>query len=101
MHEMWVAVALLCCWFGAGIEAQGDVRSKLSTQFYQRTCPGVEQVVASTMFRHLQQDITSGAPLLRMFFHDCAVNVRHNSPPLIASDCEILVSTHARSMPGM
>lgn len=68
MHEMWVAVALLCCWFGAGIEAQGDVRSKLSTQFYQRTCPGVEQVVASTMFRHLQQDITSGAPCFACSF---------------------------------
>lgn len=74
--QIWASTALRCCvvlcWFAVIIEAQ--VGLKLSTQFYGHSCPGLEQVVSSTMARHLQQDITSGAPLLRMFFHDCAVN---------------------------
>jgi len=81
--QIWVSTALCCCvvlcWFAVTIEAQVG-RSKLSTQFYGHSCPGLEQVVSSTMARHLQQDVTSGAPLLRMFFHDCAVNVRHSHP---------------------
>lgn len=94
MREAWIStvVAIDCCvlcWLAVATEAQvGGVaaamnRTKLSTEFYGRSCPGVEQVVSSTMARHLQQDITSGAPLLRMFFHDCAVNVhsiRHSHP---------------------
>lgn len=54
---------------------------KLDTLFYHRSCPALEQVVASTMARYLQQDITAGAPLVRMFFHDCAVNVSFSLRP--------------------
>lgn len=84
MREAWISTVVFCyvvCWFAVTIEAQVGVatgRSKLSTQFYGHSCPGLEQVVSSTMARHLQLDISSGAPLLRMFFHDCAVNVRHS-----------------------
>ena len=70
------------CWFAvceAQVGAANGSPPKLSTLFYGHSCPGLEQVVSSTMARYLGQDISSGAPLLRMFFHDCAVNVSHNS----------------------
>ncbi|KAG0628201.1 hypothetical protein M758_1G008700 [Ceratodon purpureus] len=65
------------CWFAvceAQVGAANGSPPKLSTLFYGHSCPGLEQVVSSTMARYLGQDISSGAPLLRMFFHDCAVN---------------------------
>lgn len=63
----------------AGTSSTGVL--KLDTLFYHRSCPALEQVVASTMARYFQQDITSGAPLVRMFFHDCAVNVSFSFRP--------------------
>ncbi|KAJ7532708.1 hypothetical protein O6H91_13G015500 [Diphasiastrum complanatum] len=45
----------------------------LRTDFYSSTCPTLNTIVATTIASHLSKDITSGAPLLRMFFHDCFV----------------------------
>ena len=85
MRNTLASAAIFCsvvlCWFAVSDAqvgaANGSLLLQLSTRFYNRSCPGVQQVVSSTMARYFQQDVSSGAPLLRMFFHDCAVNVSH------------------------
>ncbi|KAH9331076.1 hypothetical protein KI387_003184, partial [Taxus chinensis] len=47
--------------------------SGLDPKFYNRSCPNVVQIVATVVNRHLKQDVTIGAPLVRLFFHDCFV----------------------------
>ncbi|XP_057861573.1 peroxidase 56 isoform X2 [Cryptomeria japonica] len=47
--------------------------SGLDPNFYSRSCPNVVQIVATIVNRHLKQDVTIAAPLVRLFFHDCFV----------------------------
>ncbi len=47
----------------------------LETGFYQTSCPELQNIVSSVVASHVRKDPTSGAPLVRLFFHDCAVNV--------------------------
>lgn len=51
------------------VSAQGT----LNPNFYSKTCPNVVQIVATVVNQHLKQDNTIGAPIVRMFFHDCFV----------------------------
>jgi peroxidase len=46
----------------------------LETGFYQTSCPELQNIVSSVVASHVRKDPTSGAPLVRLFFHDCAVN---------------------------
>ncbi len=79
---LWLVIGILL--FCSCVESQEAVRSprshgtltKLDTRFYHSSCPSLQQITASVVASHIQQDPTAGAPLVRMFFHDCAVNVR-------------------------
>lgn len=79
---LWLVIGILL--FCSRVESQEAVRSprshgtltKLDTRFYHSSCPSLQQITASVVASHIQQDPTAGAPLVRMFFHDCAVNVR-------------------------
>lgn len=51
------------------VSAQGT----LDPNFYSKTCPNVVQIVATVVNKHLKQNNTIGAPIVRMFFHDCFV----------------------------
>lgn len=47
----------------------------LSTDYYSMLCPFAEKMVRNTIDRALQRDPTLSAPILRMHFHDCFVQV--------------------------
>lgn len=47
----------------------------LKVGFYDNTCPKAELIVKKSVFDAMKKDPTLGAPLLRMFFHDCFVRV--------------------------
>ncbi|GLT91965.1 hypothetical protein SLE2022_098260 [Rubroshorea leprosula] len=47
--------------------------SALSSNYYDQTCPQLEQTVTSTVQKALQNDRTVAAALLRMHFHDCFI----------------------------
>lgn len=51
-------------------------QQRLSHKFYSRSCPGVQPLVRATVEEALRRDPTLGASILRLFFHDCFVNVR-------------------------
>lgn len=77
---LWLVIGILL--FCSCVESQEAVRSprshrtltKLDTRFYHSSCPSLQQITASVVASYIQQDPTAGAPLVRMFFHDCAVN---------------------------
>lgn len=49
--------------------------SQLSPTFYDQTCPSLQRIVRSTMIRSVNREPRLGASILRLFFHDCFVNV--------------------------
>lgn len=51
------------------------VHAQLSPSFYAQSCPKLESIVRSAMTQAVAQDATIGASMLRLFFHDCFVNV--------------------------
>nr|GMD08394.1 peroxidase 27-like [Ipomoea batatas] len=62
LHMMFFLVVSHYC------HAQG-----LKSNFYKKTCPGMESVVQKTTARLISKAPTLAAPLLRMHFHDCFV----------------------------
>lgn len=50
-------------------------RAQLSPAFYATTCPNLETIVRSVMAQVIAQDPRMGASMIRLFFHDCFVNV--------------------------
>lgn len=49
--------------------------AKLSTKFYAKTCPKVATIVRSVMAQAVAKEPRMGASTIRLFFHDCFVNV--------------------------
>lgn len=50
-------------------------RAQLSPNFYAKTCPNLQTVVRSAMSQAVAKEARMGASILRLFFHDCFVNV--------------------------
>ncbi|KAJ1689337.1 hypothetical protein LUZ63_013492 [Rhynchospora breviuscula] len=46
---------------------------QLSTSFYAKSCPNVEQIVLSGMADAIRKEPRMGASIIRLFFHDCFV----------------------------
>lgn len=53
-----------------------SLSAPLSTDFYARSCPQAPAIVADTVKAALAADVTLGAQLLRLAFHDCFGRVR-------------------------
>ena len=53
----------------------GCVNAQLSTDFYYSSCPKLLSTVRSTVQSAISKETRMGASLLRLFFHDCFVNV--------------------------
>jgi peroxidase len=51
---------------------------KLSTKFYAKSCPSVATTVRSVMAQAVAKEPRMGASIIRLFFHDCFVNVGHH-----------------------
>ncbi|GMY27617.1 peroxidase 3-like [Fagus crenata] len=45
----------------------------LRQDYYRDSCPYVEDIVREVTWKHVAQDLTVAAPLLRLHFHDCFV----------------------------
>jgi peroxidase len=69
----------------------GTSSAQLCTSFYSHSCPGVYDTVRSVLQAAIAREQRMGASILRLFFHDCFVQVRTYSntyslaPPLISN----------------
>jgi peroxidase len=68
----WVTLALL---FFLAVGHTVNGADELSTRYYRNTCPNVESIVWSVMANRVGGGRMAPA-VLRLFFHDCFVNVR-------------------------
>jgi peroxidase len=53
----------------------GAANGMLSPNFYSKSCPKLASIVWSGMASAVQTEKRMGASILRLFFHDCFVNV--------------------------
>jgi peroxidase len=53
----------------------GTSSAQLFTSFYSKSCPGVYNAVESVMKSAIVKEKRMGASILRLFFHDCFVQV--------------------------
>jgi peroxidase len=49
--------------------------AQLSPSFYAGRCPNLQSIVRSVMSQAVAREPRMGASILRLFFHDCFVNV--------------------------
>jgi peroxidase len=54
----------------------GAANAQLSPNFYSTSCPGLAGIVRSGMASAVQTEKRMAASIVRLFFHDCFVNVR-------------------------
>ncbi|PKA53650.1 Peroxidase 51 [Apostasia shenzhenica] len=59
--------------------------AQLRQNFYANICPNVESIVRDAVTQKFRQTFTTAPATLRLFFHDCAVNVSFLSPSLSLS----------------
>jgi len=65
-----VLSVLLAC-----TSANGD-NHHLSVSYYDKTCPSAQHIVQAVMASRVAADQAMAPAVLRLFFHDCFVNVR-------------------------
>ena len=70
--SFWVALALLLL----AALASATNGAKLSARYYDKTCPNVQNVVREVMAHKVAGEPWLAPAVLRLFFHDCFVNVR-------------------------
>ena len=61
------------------IALAGTSSAQLSTGFYSYSCPGAYGAVKSVMQAAIAKEKRMGASILRLFFHDCFVQVRRRA----------------------
>jgi len=54
--------------------------AQLSPSFYARTCPKLQSIVRTTMRQAVDTEPRMAASILRLFFHDCFVQVNLANP---------------------
>lgn len=77
MATQWVLVVVAVM---AVLFAGGAAGGQLSTRYYDGKCPNVQSIVRAGMAQAVAAEPRMGASILRMFFHDCFVNVRSHCP---------------------
>lgn len=53
-----------------------SANAQLSSSFYSKSCPRLQSIVRAGMTKAVNKEKRIGASILRLFFHDCFVNVR-------------------------
>jgi len=51
--------------------------AKLSPDYYRSTCPDVEAIVRAVVAKKVKETFVTVPATLRLFFHDCFVEVSH------------------------
>lgn len=72
MAATYVSVVLL-------LSVLGSASAQLSTGFYSSSCPNLLSTVKPVVHSAIYSEQRMGASLLRLFFHDCFVNVRRQA----------------------
>ncbi|KAJ0985965.1 hypothetical protein J5N97_004321 [Dioscorea zingiberensis] len=62
-----------------GIAHCSAVHHQLSLDFYSKSCPQLDQLVSSVTSRRFRDFPVSGPATIRLFFHDCFVEVPSNN----------------------
>jgi peroxidase len=52
-----------------------STNAQLFPNFYGKTCPNLQSIVRTEMIKAINNEARIGASILRLFFHDCFVNV--------------------------
>lgn len=52
-----------------------STNAQLIDNFYGKTCPKLQTIVRNEMIKAIKAEARMGASILRLFFHDCFVNV--------------------------
>lgn len=63
----------------AATAAHAQDRSKLSLDYYMKTCPAAQQIIRTEMECAVRANSRNAAFLIRLHFHDCFVQVREHS----------------------
>lgn len=64
------------CMFLALLLLSSAAYGQLSTSFYDTSCPALQSTVRSVVTNAINSNSRMGASLLRLFFHDCFVQVQ-------------------------
>lgn len=73
----------------------GSASAQLSFDYYSTSCPVLFPTVRLIVRAAIAREARMGASLLRLFFHDCFVNVNFNSHPISLSKKSF--NTHYRN----
>lgn len=65
--------------YNNGHGSYGISTSNLDYRFYDRSCPRLQMIVKSGVWRAFKDDSRIAASLLRLHFHDCFVNVSYTT----------------------
>ena len=74
-----VLLAVICLL----VASTGISNAQLTPNFYSSSCPQLFPTVKSVVQSAIRKEARMGASLLRLFFHDCFVNVYFNFVPII------------------
>jgi peroxidase len=75
---MVFVIAILLGGGGGSIPANAKVRSPpilLDPDFYASSCPSLERIVRGSMAESMRRSVIVLQAVLRLFFHDCFVEV--------------------------
>ncbi|XP_035548387.1 peroxidase 29-like isoform X2 [Juglans regia] len=97
---MGFPLALFLCTLGcfSASTAIAGISGILELHFYKTSCPDAEMIVREHVTRSMLTDPSSAAPLLRLAFHDCQVDVLSLSLSLGGCDGSILLKESSNSL---
>ncbi|KAI3858947.1 hypothetical protein MKW98_028680 [Papaver atlanticum] len=53
--------------------SEPSLQSYLSNEYYQKSCPNLEEIIHNKVAAWIKKDATIAASILRLHFHDCAI----------------------------
>lgn len=77
MGRLNLLMSVLLSIFSVSIVLMPNLASaQLKTNYYANTCPNVESIVRNVVNQKFKQTFVTVPAVLRLFFHDCFVEVR-------------------------
>lgn len=77
MARLNLLMAVVLSIFSVSIVLTPNLASaQLKTNYYANTCPNVESIVRNVVNQKFKQTFVTVPAVLRLFFHDCFVEVR-------------------------